>query len=75
MVGNMEQKLIIKLKEKQPWKIDIYSPFSGKEPHSHEVISGAILIKGKVIGGTTYYLRDINQRVIINLDENGRSRI
>jgi len=71
----MEQELIIKIKEKQPWKVDVYSPFSGKEPHSHEVISGAKIVNGEVVGGTKYYVRDINQRVLINLDESGKSRI
>ena len=33
------------------------------------------IINGKVLGGTKYYVRDINQQVFIDLDEDGKSRI
>ena len=35
----------------------------------------AKIINGKVVGGTKYYVRDINQQVFIDLDEDGKSRI
>lgn len=71
----MEHEPIIKIKEKQPWKVEVYSTLCGKEPHSHEVISGANIINGKVVGGETYYSRDINQIVLVNRGENGQSRL
>lgn len=65
-----------KRKKGKTWKIDCYFGVVGDEVHrGHETISGARIVSGKLVGGETYYYRDINGNVLINKDERGRSLI
>jgi hypothetical protein len=62
-------------KKKQPWKTDKYYGIKGENYHAHETVSGAILVKGKLIGGETYYYRDVDGNILINKDEKGKDLI
>ncbi len=61
-------------KKRKPWKIDEYSGIEGEKTHNHKTISGAVLIKGELVGGDIYYHRK-DGKVVINLDERGKSLI
>ena len=60
-------------RKNQPHKIDIYSGIAGEKQHSHETLSGAEIIGGKMVGGETYYKRDRFGKVLINKDEAGNN--
>lgn len=64
-------KNIVRKKDKA-WKVDLYFGIEGEKLHSHETISGAMIINGEVSGGVTYYKR-INGEILINLDEQGKN--
>ena len=72
-----DKKTWIKLvprKNGKTWKIDVYFGIAGDETRrGHETVSGAVILDGKLVGGETYYLRDINGNVLINKDEDRKN--
>lgn len=61
-------------KKSQPWKVDFYYGAKGKKEHNHKTLSGALIVDEKIAGGNTYYHRE-NDKVLVNLDENGKNLI
>jgi len=61
-------------KKDQPWKVDEYSGINRERLHNHKVVSGALIVGGKAVGGDIYYNRE-NGKVLVNLDEEGNSLI